>query len=44
MKKEIANKLSLFLQYSGEEIPSIEKTFIGSQPIPQELKKQEPKK
>lgn len=44
MKKSIADKLSRFLQASGVDLVGIEKTFVGSQPVPQELKKQESKK
>lgn len=44
MKKTTAQKISQFLQVSGEELVNIEKTFVGSQQVPAELKKQEPKK
>jgi hypothetical protein len=43
MKTTIANKISKLLQTSAEEIVGTEKTFIGSQPVPQELKKSESK-
>lgn len=43
MKKAMAAKVSQFLKSSAEELISIEKTFIGSQPVPQELKKAQKK-
>lgn len=39
MKQAIARKLSQIISAKATDIPGTTKIFVGSQPVPQELKK-----